>query len=55
MLYSLVIAREEVVRCGVKGLGDVRPGNVFLNDEGRVKVGCVLSWPREQGIWEKAL
>ncbi len=39
------------MRFGVNGLGDVRTRNVFLNDEGRIKVGCGLSWPCEQSIW----
>jgi DNA-binding helix-hairpin-helix protein with protein kinase domain len=26
-------------------VGDVRPGNVFISEDGSVKVGCCLSWP----------
>jgi hypothetical protein len=35
--------------------GDIKTGNIFLNDEGRVKVGCHISWPNELSVWEKAM
>jgi len=37
-------AREQALFVGEK-LGDVRPRNVFLNEEGKIKVTNSLSWP----------
>lgn len=46
MLYSLSQAREQAIAAGEK-LGDVRPRNIFLNEEGKIKVANSLSWPSE--------
>lgn len=27
-------------------IGDIRPDNVFLNEEGMIKVANLLSWPK---------
>lgn len=44
-MYSLAAAKEEIRKYGLTKVGDMKTGNVFLNDEGRVKVGCHVSWP----------
>lgn len=28
-------------------MGDIKPSNIFVNDEGRIKVASIFSWPRE--------
>ena len=34
-------------------VGDIRPHNVFLNQEGEAKVSSCYSWPREQTNFSK--
>ena len=31
-----------------KKVGDVRPSNVLISEDGSVKVACYLSWPMER-------
>lgn len=35
-------------------IGDVRPHNIFINDQGQVKVANTYSWPRESTNFTKA-
>ena len=35
-------------------MGDVRPKNIFVNEDGKVKVATKYSWPREISNYEKA-
>jgi hypothetical protein len=28
-------------------IGDIRPQNIFINQEGQIKTSCLQSWPRE--------
>lgn len=35
-------------------IGDVRPQNIFINDQGEVKVTNLYSWPREITNFMKA-
>lgn len=35
-------------------IGDVRPQNIFINDQGEVKVANLYSWPRENTNFMKA-
>lgn len=28
-------------------VGDIRPQNIFINQEGQIKVSCLYSWPKE--------
>ena len=34
-------------------IGDVRPQNVFINEEGQVKIATNYSWPSEQNNYAK--
>lgn len=34
-------------------LGDIRPKNIFINEEGKIKVATKYSWPREIPNFEK--
>lgn len=34
-------------------IGDVRPCNIFLNEDGQVKIGCLLSWPNSKTSYNK--
>ena len=35
-------------------VGDIRPHNIFINDQGEVKVSNMLSWPREPSNYTKS-
>lgn len=35
-------------------MGDIRPQNVFLNVDGKIKVATVNSWPMETTAQQKA-
>ncbi len=35
-------------------IGDVRPQNVFINDQGLIKLSNILSWPGEKTNYQKA-
>ena len=45
LLYCLCMAKDSLQLGGSK-LGDIRPANIFINDEGSVKVTNQLSWPK---------
>ncbi len=53
-MYSLVHAREQAAGVGEK-LGDVRPRNVFLDENGGIKVTNSLSWPSEISNIQKTM
>lgn len=36
-------------------VGDIRPHNIFINDQGEIKVSNVRSWPKEQTNYQKAI
>jgi serine/threonine protein kinase len=36
-------------------VGDVQPGNVFINDNGQAKVACQYSWPHELDNYQKTV
>ena len=36
-------------------IGDVRPHNIFINDQGQVKISNVYSWPHEVTNYTKVL
>lgn len=36
-------------------IGDVRPQNVFFNEDGLMKVANLLSWPKETTNYQKFL
>ena len=36
-------------------IGDVRPQNIFINDQGQVKISNVYSWPHEVTNYTKVL
>lgn len=44
LLWGLSKARIQAVEVG-EHLGDVRPRNIFLNEDGDIKVSNSLSWP----------
>lgn len=47
LVYSLLEAAHFFHSRSLK-VGDVRPGNVFINSNGQVKIGTQFSWPQEQ-------
>ena len=36
-------------------IGDVHPKNVFLNNSGEIKVGCLRSWPGQVSNYRRAV
>lgn len=36
-------------------MGDIRPRNIFLNEDGEIKVSNSLSWPLETSNVQKAM
>jgi len=44
MLYALISSLRSI-KLYSKKLGDIKPENLFVNDDGKVKVGNVYSWP----------
>ena len=54
LLYSLVRARNQAIQMS-QNLVDIRPSNIFLNEDGRIKVACSLSWPLEISNIQKAM
>jgi hypothetical protein len=45
MGYSLFEAASIFHKQGKK-IGDVQPGNIFIDENGRTKVGTQYSWPQ---------
>lgn len=54
LLWGLSKARIQAVEVG-EHLGDVRPRNIFLNEDGDIKVSNSLSWPLETSNVQKAM
>jgi hypothetical protein len=54
VLYALTAAKEDIKKHSSK-LGDIKPENIFVNDEGKLKVANVYSWPNELPSFSKAL
>lgn len=54
LLYSLVHAAHDFKKIGTK-IGDVRPSNIFINEEGQVKIANMFSWPNEPTNYIKTL
>ena len=54
MLFALTAAKQDIKTHSNK-LGDIKPGNIFVNDDGRIKIANVLSWPRELPSYAKAV
>lgn len=55
-LYSLTAALVDIRRNGkTPKLGDINPQNVFVNDEGHIRVANIYSWPHERFSYWKVL
>ena len=54
LLSSLVKAATDFQTLNVK-IGDVRPDNIFLSDDGQIKVSNLFSWPCETTNYEKTI
>ena len=35
-------------------VGDIRPQNIFISEDGSVKVACIYSWPLERTNYDKS-
>jgi serine/threonine protein kinase len=54
VLYSLAAAKQDIKSQSNK-VGDIKPSNVFVNDDGKIKIANVLSWPRELPSFAKVV
>ena len=54
LIYSLSQLGSDYHKCNIK-TGDIRPSNIFFNDNGDVKVVTQHSWPEESTNYEKTL
>lgn len=52
VLYSITAAKRDSKGYTNK-LGDIKPSNIFVNDEGKIKVASIFSWPRELPSYTK--
>ena len=52
LVYTLLAAGNDFHESGKK-VGDIRPQNVFINEDGQVKVATHLTWPGEQNNYHK--
>lgn len=52
LLYGLVSAASIFKELGSK-VGDIQTKNIFLNEEGQIKISNVCSWPSERTNYEK--
>lgn len=52
LLYSLTSAARDFSKLGSK-VGDIRPYNIFINEEGQLKIANLFSWPYEKTNFEK--
>lgn len=52
LLHCLVSSARDFAKLEIK-VGDVRPSNIFINEDGQIKVANVLSWPDERTNFEK--
>lgn len=54
LIYTLLNAANYFHKKGKK-IGDVRPGNIFISEDGSVKTACIYSWPMERTNYEKTI
>ena len=54
VLYGLAVAKHDV-EGRAKQLGDIKPENIFINQDGKLKVANQFSWPDEHPSFCKAL
>lgn len=54
LLYSL-LSCAEIFHVRKLKIGDIRPENVFMNEEGMIKVASQYSFPNESVNYEKTL
>lgn len=54
MLYTTVSAAKDFQKNKLK-LGDVRPQNIFINEDGQVKLANIYSWPNEDNNYMKTV
>ncbi len=52
LLLSLVSCAKDFSKIDRK-IGDVRPHNIFINEEGQIKIANAFSWPYEKTNFEK--
>ena len=50
----MVRARNQAFQVS-QSLVDIRPSNIFLNQDGKIKVASSLSWPMEISNIQKAM
>jgi hypothetical protein len=53
LLNSLVGCAKDFSTLDMK-IGDVRPHNIFINEEGQIKIANAFSWPYEKTNFEKS-
>lgn len=44
LIYTILSAASVYHQQGIKA-GDIRPDNIFINEDGQVKVASIDSWP----------
>jgi len=54
LLYSIVRANGQACQLNQQ-IVDLRPTNVFLNEDGKIRVSTSLSWPLEVSNTQKAM
>jgi serine/threonine protein kinase len=54
VLYALVAAKQDLHDRSDK-LGDIKPENIFVNEQGAIRIANVYSWPNEVPSFAKAL
>ena len=54
LLYTLVSTARDFHNKNLK-VGDIRPDNIFINEDGQIKMGTQFSWPGEQLNFTKTL
>jgi serine/threonine protein kinase len=52
LLYSLVTTARDFSSLERK-VGDIRPSNIFINEEGQLKIANLCSWPYEKPNFDK--
>ena len=53
LIYTILSAASVYHQQGVK-TGDIRPDNIFINEDGQVKIASIDSWPSEQSNYAKS-
>ena len=51
-MYALVAAKKDATNRG-EVLGDIKPENVFISRDEKVKVGCLRSFPEQLNNYQK--